>query len=49
MALPSPPANLSKARQGQPKKTRAPIMAKTPRMKRTIGAEPARGRNSLKR
>ena len=49
MALPSPPASRRTARHGQPRKTRAPIMAKTPRTKRTMGADPTRGRNSLKR
>jgi hypothetical protein len=40
--------NLSKARHGHPRKTNAPVMAKKPRKKRTIGADPARGLNSLK-
>ncbi len=43
MALPSPPARRKSARQGQPRKTRAPIMAKTPRKKRRSGEEPPRG------
>ncbi len=47
MALPSPPARRSMTRQGQPRKTRAPIMASIPRMKRTMGADPARAWNSL--
>jgi chromate transport protein ChrA len=49
LALKSPPARRSKARQGQPRKIKAPIMAKKPRTKRTIGADPRRGLNSLKR
>ena len=46
-ALKSPPAKRRYARQGQPRKTKAPIMAKKPRPKRTIGDEPPRGRYSL--
>jgi len=48
MAFQSPPPSRSMARQGQPRNTSAPIMAQTPRKKRTTGAEPALGRNSLK-
>ncbi|MFO7839613.1 MAG: hypothetical protein R6X08_08970 [Desulfosalsimonadaceae bacterium] len=41
------PAALGDKTDEEPdKKTSAPIMAKTPRTKRTIGAEPPRGRNS---
>ncbi len=48
MAFRSPPARRSKARQGQPRKARAPIMAKLPRMKRSNGEDPLRALNSRK-
>lgn len=48
IALPSPPANRSKALQGHPKKTNAPTMAKNPKKKRMMGEEPPLGLNSLK-
>ena len=47
IAVQSPALSLSHILQGQPKKTSAPIIANMPSIKRTIGAEPARGRNSL--
>ena len=47
-AFQSPPASRRYARQGQPRKMSAPIIAKTPRKKRTIGDEPLRGEYSPK-
>ena len=43
-AVPSRPARRRPSRQVQPRKTSAPTLAKTPRRKRTSGAEPPRER-----
>ena len=48
IAFQSPPLSRRKARQGQPRKTSAPIMANMPSKKRTSGEEPPRGLNSRK-
>ncbi|HQO64515.1 MAG TPA: hypothetical protein PK528_12965, partial [Syntrophorhabdus sp.] len=48
MAFQSPPASRKSTLHGEPRKTRAPIMAKKPTKKRTRGKEPPLGLNSLK-
>ena len=45
-ALPSPPANRSTIRRGQPRKAKAPIITKPPSTNRSAGEEPALARNS---